>query len=82
MNNTQLSIFPDEIEETPTECCYRCKHFNEFKEPREVSERGGSYIVFGMCSKGLGKNGSYTLYPIYVPGGKCRDFKRKTHKKE
>lgn len=71
----QLSMF--EKKETPTECCYRCRHFAEFKEARSFEDRSaGDISVFGMCCKGFCKNGSYYMYPIYVPEGACKDFKK------
>jgi len=72
----QITIFGEAVREEPCENCYCCRHFAEFKEPRTFTERGGEFIVFGMCGKSVGKNGSYTFYPVYVPGGKCKDFKK------
>lgn len=77
MNATeQLSVFGESIEKESCECCYRCAHFAEFKESRTFTNRDGEFGVFGMCFKGFCKNGSYTTYPIYVPEGKCKDFKK------
>lgn len=70
----QLSIFHEE--ERPFDCCYQCKHFAEFKEARRFTNRDGEFGVFGMCCKTFGKNGSYALYPIYIPEGKCKDFQK------
>ena len=70
----QLSMF--ETDEREGDCCYQCEHFCEFKEPRTYTERGGEFTVFGMCAKGFCKNGSYYFYPIYVPLGKCNEFKK------
>lgn len=74
-DDNQLSMF--EEKETPTECCYRCQHFAEFKKVRSFEDRSvGDVSVFGMCCKSFCKNGSYCMYPIYVPEGKCKDFKK------
>ena len=70
----QLSIFGDE---RPAVCCYGCQHFSEYKEPRTYAQGDGNFTVHGSCFKSYLKNGSYVVYPIYVPGGKCKDFKKK-----
>ena len=75
--NDQMSIFGDSVEEKPSECCYQCTHFAEFKESRTYTNRDGEFCVFGMCCKTFCKNGSYALYPIYIPEGKCKEFKKK-----
>lgn len=75
----QLSLFPNE--EKPSECCNACEHFAEFKEHREYINRDGYFTVFGMCCKSFNKNGSYALYPIYIPEGKCKTFQRKKRRK-
>ena len=72
----QLSIFGDNGNEKPRECCYQCEHFAEFKEPRSYTNRDGEFGVFGMCCKTFCKNGSYVLYPIYIPEAKCKEFKK------
>lgn len=63
-------------ENRPCECCYTCNYFSEFKEPRTYIERDLSYTVFGVCLKRFGKNSIYTVLPVYVPGGKCKDFNK------
>ena len=69
----QLTMF-EVPEEHSEECCYNCQHFAEYKEPRLFDGFG----CYGSCFKGFGKNGSTFVYPVYVPGGKCKDFlKRK-----
>lgn len=78
----QINIFGETVKEEPCENCYACRHFAEFKEPRTFAERGGEFTVFGMCGKGVGKYGSYTFYSVYVPGGKCKDFKKKRRNDE
>lgn len=74
----QLDIFGnvEDMDEKPSECCYTCKHFAEFKNQRTYTNRDGEFGVFGMCFKGFAKNGSYCLYPIYVPEGKCKGFEK------
>lgn len=72
----QISIFGNTVDDKASECCYQCEHFAEFKEPRAFTDLDGEFIVFGMCCEGVGKNGSYYFYPIYVPGGKCKNFKK------
>lgn len=72
----QLNIFGESAEEKPCECCYQCAHFAEFKEPRTYTNRDGEFGVFGMCCKTFCKNGSYVLYPVYIPEGKCKEFKK------
>ena len=79
MEEKQLSLFND-AEGHPAECCYQCQHFAEFKEPRTYTNRDGDFGVFGMCFKQFCKNGSYSVYPIYVPEGKCKDFKKRSKK--
>ena len=72
----QISLF--EEEQTPSVCCYQCQHFAEFKEAREfVGRSEGDVSVFGVCVKSFCKNGCYLMYPIYVPGGVCKDFKKR-----
>lgn len=67
----QLTMF-ETPEEHSEECCYNCKHFEEYKEPRLFYGFG----FYGSCFKGFGKNGSTFVYPVYVPGGKCKDFSK------
>ena len=76
--NIQLSMFDGEG--MPDECCRRCEHFAEFKEARTYTNRDGDFGVFGMCCKSFNRNGSYSMYPIYIPGGKCKDFKKRKEK--
>lgn len=71
----QITFF-EETEERPSECCYSCKHFAEFKQPRTFTDRDSEVIVYGMCCKSFCKNGSYYMYPIYVPEGRCKDYKK------
>ncbi len=71
----QLNMFDDQ-EEAPNECCYKCSHFAEFKQPKTYSDRNGEFSVFGICFKAFYKNGSYSVYPIYIPNGKCKSFKK------
>ena len=77
----QIKLFEDHHEKE-CENCYQCAHFSEFKELRTCSDRDGDFGVFGMCFKTFCKNGSYALYPIYIPGGKCKDFKKARKKNE
>ena len=74
--NDQISIFEDPIEEKPSECCYQCTHFAELKEPRAYTNRDGDFGFFGVCLKSFCKNGSYAVYPVYIPEGKCKVFKK------
>lgn len=67
----QISIFGEE-EQRPSECCYKCAHFAEFKEPRLYDDFG----VYGMCFKSYNKNGSMYAYPIYIPDGSCKQYKK------
>lgn len=75
--NDQISIFGNPIQEKPSECCYQCAHFAEFKEPRAYTNHEGDFGVFGMCFKTFCKNGSYAVYPVYIPEGKCKLFKKR-----
>ena len=63
-------------EDRPQDCCYTCCYFAEFKEPRTYIELNATYTVFGVCLKCFGKNSIYTFYPVYVPGGKCKVYKK------
>ena len=54
-------------------CCYTCAHFAELKEPRLYDGFG----VYGICMRSYNKNGSTTVYPIYVPGGVCKNYKKR-----
>lgn len=72
MFGEQLSMFDDH----PGECCYNCRQFEKFEQPRTYTNRDGEFSVFGVCLKSFNKNGSYSVYPIYVPGGKCKDFNK------
>ena len=69
----QINIFG---ESKVDECCRRCRHFAEFKEPRTYTDRDGEFSVFGMCFVGFAKNGSFYLYPVYIADGKCKRFER------
>ena len=73
----QINLFEKSDEDRPQECCYKCKHFAEFKNPITYTNRDGEFGVFGMCFKTFCKNGSYATYPIYIADGKCKDFKRR-----
>ena len=70
----QLCMFEDQ--KPQCNCCYLCEHFAEFKEPRIYADRRGEFAMYGVCMKGYFKNGSYTVYPVYVPGGVCKNFKK------
>lgn len=73
----QISMFGAHFDR-PTECCYECKHFAEFREARTFLDKNkDEFTAYGMCCKSVGKNGSYTFYPIYVPLSKCKDFKKR-----
>ena len=72
----QINIFGISDEDRPCESCYKCEHFAESKEPRTYTNRDGEFCVFGMCFKAFCKNGSYSAYPVYIPEGKCKDFKK------
>ena len=40
-----------------------------FSKPREYD----GFVVHGVCLKGMGRNGMYNAYPIYIPdGGACK----------
>lgn len=67
----QLTMF-ETPEEHPSECCYNCKHFAEYKDPRIFD----GYGCYGSCFKGFAKNGSTFIYPVYVPEGVCKKFER------
>ena len=53
-------------------CCHNCEYFAAFREPR-VYEEG--ITVYGECFKNYTPNTPYT-YPIYVPGGTCKQHKQ------
>ena len=72
MIGEQISMFDDR----PGECCYNCKHFEKFEQPREYTNRDGKFGVFGVCLKSFNRNGSHSVYPIYIPDGKCKDFNK------
>lgn len=78
--NEQICLFEDKSE-TPPECCYNCKHFSEFKEPRQYTNKEGDFGVFGICFKRFCKNGSFSAFPIYIPNGKCNDYLKGNNKK-
>lgn len=72
--NGQLNFFSEE--EQPKDNCYACKHFSELKEPRE----GEGFAIYGYCFKFGNKVSSINEgkgYPVYIPEGKCKDYKRK-----
>lgn len=54
--------------EKTVECCYSCKHFAEFREPREI---GALSAVYGYCYK---RGGIISALPVYVPGARCKDW--------
>ena len=76
----QLCMFEDQ--KPQHDCCYLCEHFAEFKEPCTYADSQGEFIVHGVCMKGFFKNGSYTVYPVYVPGGVCKNFKKRKERKQ
>lgn len=50
--------------------CHDCAHFEQYDKP----EKHEDYAVYGRCHK----DGDKVLrggYPVYVPGGKCKDYK-------
>ena len=52
--------------------CNDCKFYSELKEPRKVDEQN---FIYGYCFKSqynMGKG-----YPVYVPGGACKDMKKR-----
>lgn len=73
----QLSLFLEQ--DVPSECCYKCEHFAEFKDARSFTDRaeGFEFTISGVCVRGFNKNGSYYVYPVYVPGAKCKEFLKK-----
>ena len=46
------------------------------------ADRQGEFTMHGVCMKGYFKNGSYTVYPVYVPGGVCKKFKKRKERKK
>ena len=73
--NEQLCMFKQE--ELKSDCCHKCEHFATFKEPRTYTNRNDEFVVWGMCCKQFNKNGSYSMYPVYIADGKCKDFSKK-----
>ena len=71
----QLCMF--EEQKPAANSCYSCEHFAEFKEPRTYKSRDGEFTVYGECCKNFNKNGSYSMYPVYIPQGVCKNFKKK-----
>ena len=47
--------------------CYNCMLSEILNSPKHYPK--GGYSIFGYCHKNNGN------YPIYVPGGKCKDLK-------
>ena len=80
IEHEQISIFGQNQETRPTKNCYCCKHFAQFKEPREYTTREGKFCVFGICFKRFGKNGSFTILPVYIPAGVCKDYAKRKEK--
>lgn len=75
MDNGQTSLFL--CEEDATCSCYFCRSFAELKNPWELS---GGGAIYGYCFKSGDKEYSLNMgkgFPVYIIGGKCKDFKRK-----
>lgn len=59
--------------------CYQCRYFAEFKVPRQYVIRDAKIDIYGMCCEAYGKNGSYQLYPVYVPlSASCKQFSKRS----
>ncbi len=78
----QISMFGDEEpkRKEASECCYTCEHFAEFKEPRRYTNRDGEFGLYGVCLCRFNKNGSYDSLNVYVPGGRCKQYKKRSKK--
>lgn len=71
--DSQTSFLP---EVKPLDSCYSCRHFSALKEPRKSEEE---WVIYGYCFKdgmrihspNMGKG-----YPIYIEGGKCKEWKK------
>jgi len=49
--------------------CFNCRHAEMFGTPRDYD----GFQVHGVCLKDMGRNGSYSAYPIYIPdSGACK----------
>lgn len=59
--------------------CYQCRYFAELKVSRQYVIRDVKIDIYGMCFKEYGKNGSYQLYPVYVPlNASCKQFSKRS----
>lgn len=51
--------------------CFNCKHFSEFKKPREFD----GYAIYGYCYKKRKFHEKYPRgLPVYIPDGTCKDY--------
>jgi hypothetical protein len=64
-------------EAPPTDSCTNCRHFSGFKEPRKSEEE---WVIYGYCFKAGMRVHSPNMgkgYPVYIDGGKCKEWKKK-----
>lgn len=60
--------------------CKQCSYFSEFTEPRDLAVAGEKYkgaFCYGVCYQQKLAAGNFQGYPIYVPEGTCKEFRRK-----
>lgn len=56
------------------ENCESCNYYAALEQPRKATDE---CVVYGFCFQDFMKNGQTSTYPVYIPEGYCRKFKKK-----